>query len=133
MPGWQSGGKMKKGDVIIIFVVLLLATLLSFLGTFSKYSETKSLIVVLNDEVVHEYTFNDSLKKEIIIEDGDHINVINIENGFVTMSEANCPDQVCVKTRPIKKSGEMIVCLPNRLYVKIISGNSSDDIDIIAS
>ena len=65
MPGWQSGGKMKKGDVIIIFVVLLLATLLSFLGTFSEYSETKSLIVVLNDEVVHEYTFNDSLKKEV--------------------------------------------------------------------
>ena len=124
---------MKKGDIIIIIGVLLIAVSLSLITTLTKHSGMKELIIVHNDEIIHEYAFDNTFRKEIIVDDGEHINIIKVEDGIVTMIEANCPDQVCVKSRPIKEDGEMIVCLPNRLYVKVISNNSNDDIDIIAS
>ena len=35
------------------------------------------------------------------------------------MDHADCPDKICVKTGKIKNKGEQIVCLPNKLVVKV--------------
>ncbi len=44
---------------------------------------------------------------------------INIFNGHVDVVEADCPDQLCVHARSISTSGSSIICVPNRLVVKI--------------
>ena len=53
-------------------------------------------------------------------------NIVTIENGGVTMTDADCPDKLCVKTGRISKTGETIVCLPHRVVVEII-GAAADD------
>ena len=42
------------------------------------------------------------------------------------MTDADCPDKLCVKTGRISKTGETIVCLPHRVVVEII-GAAADD------
>ncbi|MFR4337598.1 MAG: NusG domain II-containing protein [Lachnospira pectinoschiza] len=42
------------------------------------------------------------------------------------MTDADCPDKLCVKTGMISKTGETIVCLPHRVVVEII-GAAADD------
>jgi len=44
------------------------------------------------------------------------------------MQEADCPDQVCVNTRPADREGQSIVCLPNRVVVEV-RGSKKDFID----
>ena len=51
-----------------------------------------------------------------------------IKNGEIAFISSDCPDKVCVKTGWIGHNGEMAVCLPNRLSIKIIA---EDDTDII--
>ena len=49
----------------------------------------------------------------------DYYNVVVISGGTVSVTEASCKNQVCVKHGAISRSGESIVCLPNRLVVRI--------------
>ena len=53
----------------------------------------------------------------------DYYNVVVISNSTVSVTEASCKNQVCVKHDAISRSGESIVCLPNRLVVRIESGS----------
>ena len=47
-------------------------------------------------------------------------NLLVIQNHNVWISEANCPNQDCVKQGKISMNGEMLVCLPHRLTVSIV-------------
>lgn len=53
----------------------------------------------------------------------DHYNIVVISGGSVSVTEASCKNQVCVKHREISRTGESIVCLPNRLVVRIEGGS----------
>ena len=55
----------------------------------------------------------------------DYYNVVVISGGTVSVTEASCKNQVCVKHGAISRPGESIVCLPNRLVVRI--ENSSEE------
>lgn len=55
----------------------------------------------------------------------DYYNVVVISGGTVSVTEASCKNQVCVKHGRISRPGESIVCLPNRLVVRI--GNGSEE------
>ena len=52
----------------------------------------------------------------------DYYHVVEIEDGKVSVTEASCKNQVCVRHGAISGSGESIVCLPNRLVVRIENG-----------
>lgn len=49
-------------------------------------------------------------------------NVIRITPHGVSVTEADCPDQVCVKQGEIAASGESIICLPHRLVIRLTGG-----------
>lgn len=42
-----------------------------------------------------------------------------LETGKVRVVESTCPDKVCVRTGWISRPGQAIVCLPNRIVVRI--------------
>lgn len=58
--------------------------------------------------------------------DNGGYNVVVIENGAVRVSEASCPDQICVRHSPTHETGDPIVCLPNHLVVKIAAAGETD-------
>ena len=60
-------------------------------------------------------------------------NTCEIRNGAVQMTEADCPDQVCVHSVPITEKGGSIVCLPNHIVLHIIDVDFSErEVDSIA-
>ena len=48
------------------------------------------------------------------------------------ISEASCPDKICVNHKRIQKSGETIICAPNKVVVEIKS-KSKNEIDAISN
>lgn len=48
------------------------------------------------------------------------VNIISVEYGRICVSEAQCPDQICVQNGWISNGTEMIVCLPNKLVVQLV-------------
>lgn len=45
-----------------------------------------------------------------------------IEGETVRVTEADCPDQVCVKTGAISSAGAVIACVPNGVVVQVEGG-----------
>ena len=59
------------------------------------------------------------------------VNKVVINDGKVSMTEADCPDELCVKTGKISRVGETIVCLPHRVVVEIKGSQDDDSIDSV--
>lgn len=64
---------------------------------------------------------------ELRVECAGGYNVIKVENGAVRVSEADCPDGVCVSTGAISGGAVPVVCLPHRLEVRVINGADAVD------
>jgi len=45
--------------------------------------------------------------------------VIEVRGGRIRIAESPCPHQICVRTGWIDRAGCMIVCLPNRVVVRV--------------
>ncbi len=63
-------------------------------------------------------------KREI---DVDGHNKVVIAGGEVWMESADCPDKLCVGQGRISRSGQTIICLPNKTMVTIKGGKSEYD------
>ena len=54
-------------------------------------------------------------------------NTVVAQPGGICVQSANCPDQVCVEQGWIRDSALPIVCLPNKLTIEIVGGESELD------
>ena len=126
---------MKKNDIITIVVVIIIS-ILGYVGyqLYKEFSggqnEGAQLEVIIKDdgEVIKTYPFNEATDETFEYVDGDEINLVVIKDGKVTVTEANCRDQICVKTRSISQNGEIIVCLPHKFTVEIYSEDVDDSV-----
>ncbi len=56
--------------------------------------------------------------------------VICLENGEIYVKDSDCADKICVRSGRISKSGETVICAPNRVSVEI-NGDKSDSPDAL--
>jgi len=118
---------MKKNDMILIGVILGLA-LVVYLGMllFQGANTHDAEAVVLIDGVEYgSFPLDTDTVERIELPDGSY-NVLEIKEGKADVTEASCPDGICVNHRPVSKQKQSITCLPNRLVVEIRNGEASD-------
>lgn len=116
---------MKKNDLILIGSVLVVA-LLFFIGYRVIYHKDGSYVIVTVDGM-QKASFPLSGDTTYTIKGANHgTNLLVIKNGSALIREANCPDNLCVKQKSIKKEGETLVCLPHKVIVSISSSDPSD-------
>ncbi len=70
-----------------------------------------------NGELVKKLPLSEDTVFKVECESG--YNVIQISGGAVSVTDADCPDKVCVKTGALSDGVIPIVCLPHRLEVKV--------------
>ena len=56
-------------------------------------------------------------------------NTVVVESGKIRVSDADCPDKVCVNMGWKSRRGETITCLPHKLVIEI-QGGGERDIDV---
>lgn len=119
--------RTRKNDLILILMLLVVA-LVSYLG-IGLYQEmnTKNgvALVTIDGEEYASYPLTVDATERIELEDGSY-NLLVIEDGKADVTEASCPDGICVNHSAIDKRGESIVCLPNKVVVEIINGEESE-------
>lgn len=117
---------MKKWDFLLgISIILAAIGIYVFFGT-ARREQGSVISVQMEDGSVSTY----SLWKEENIKIGNS-NVLCIKDGKADMISADCPDQVCVHSKPISKAGETIICLPNKVVVEVLGQSGEDMPDAI--
>lgn len=77
--------------------------------------------ISLDGELYEEIDLNAvALPYDIRIETELGYNIVHVEHGAISVTEADCPDQVCVRQGKISGSLIPIACLPHRLIIEIV-------------
>jgi len=56
---------------------------------------------------------------DITVESEYGYNVVHVEHGAISVTDADCPDHICIEQGTITGPGIPIVCLPHRLVIEI--------------
>ena len=114
---------MKLRDIILIVSILLIA-LAAFLFIELGKEEGARVVVAVEGHEIATYSLSEN--GEYSLNGGT--NILHIEGGMAWLTEANCPDKLCVHQGKIEKTGEVITCLPNKLTVTVKGADGGVDL-----
>lgn len=100
-----------KKDFVLVIVVLVVS--LAGLILVNSADKGKTATIKVDGEVVETLLLNEDTSVEF-----NNV-VIACENGEVFVTESTCTDKVCMRSGKISKSGEGIICAPNRVSIEI--------------
>ena len=115
----KNGKNAKKriiNDIILASAVLILAVVL-IIAYRALTSDGTYAAVIIDGKESGAYLLSEDT--EALIETKHGTNLLVIKDGKAKVTEADCPDLVCVRHREISLVGESIVCLPHRLVIEI--------------
>lgn len=118
--------KWRRGDFAICTVVLCLA-ILAAVPFFFLSADALLCEIRQDNQVVHTIRLKEGYRDTITLERDGVTNVIEIEGERVRFAQSNCPDQVCVRTGTLTRAGQMAVCLPTRVTVRILGADTQVD------
>ena len=110
--------KWRKGDFVAIAVVILLAIGI-WAFPFGR-EEAASVDIFCDGKLV--YTSSVAMPFETEVAGCS----VKFSDGKVRVVSSTCPDKVCVKTGDISEAGEVIVCVPNRVSIKLAGKKEFD-------
>lgn len=119
--------KIKKADIVALLVIAVITVIL-FLAFRTFKPQGKTVVVRVSGKEVASYSL-DKDREETINGANGGTNVLVIKDGVAYLSEASCPDKLCVNQGKISKRGESIICLPNEVIVEISSDTINEEED----
>ena len=116
----------RRGDWVAIVAVLVLAVGLWVLCMPRTQTGQDAVVqIYLEGSLVQELPLFSTQEVKI---QGEYLNTISIEDGRVCISRSECPGEDCVHSGYISQPGRSLVCLPNRVEVRI---SGSGDVDFV--
>ncbi len=119
---------IKTKTWIFIFILVLLVctavTVMLYTGapeaSVAEIYQDGQLIKTIDlNQVKEPYSF-------VIEDESGGSNTVLVEPGRICISEADCPDQICVHQGWLKDSAAPIVCLPHRLVIQAAGAGELD-------
>ncbi len=110
---------MKKRDFLLIFCVIIVSAVL-FLVRNSFVESGESVLIYVDNKLYKTVSLSETIEIDV------GTNTIVIENGYAYMKNATCPDKICVNTGKINDNSRDIVCLPNKVMVRVSKKSTLD-------
>ena len=122
---------MKKIDMIVIAVILLIAVLWLALSPWSESASATRLSAEIyqDGELTHKFDLTDD-EWELKLESVTGYNVMQVGPHGIRVLEADCHNQDCFRAGLQGRPGGVIACLPHHLLILII-GEKEDAFDAI--
>ncbi|MBA1335223.1 MAG: hypothetical protein HPY66_0845 [Firmicutes bacterium] len=113
--------------ILVAFVLLIAVSGMLFLRWFRDSEEGTYAVIYVNGEEYKRIDLRDEQPGELTVQSPWGYNTIEIGKNRIRIKDASCPDKLCVKEGWLSRANEMAVCMPNRVYVKIIGGETEID------
>lgn len=123
----------RKTDIIIIAILIAAGLLFWFLysnvfGKSGTYAE-----IYYKSELVKTVDLSAGKDGTFALEQAPNVIFQLYSDGSIAFAESDCPDKICIKSGRLHLTGQYAACLPNHIYMKIISTDqkNSDAPDMI--
>ena len=114
----------RRGDLWAIALVVFIALGTAF-AILPEQAEDENCVA----QIYHDGTLIRELPLDVdtsfIIEE-DYLNTVLVEGGRIRICESNCPGGDCVHSGAIASPGRSIVCLPNRVEIRVTGASDVD-------
>lgn len=121
--------KITNFKLAIIFIVILLICVI-WIAVQNIAGDLQAQIIV-DGEVVEiiDSLENENIKK-IKIETEFGYNYICYGQGSIWIEQSDCENQTCVNFGKADRAGQVIICAPHKLAVKIVSEKPTADAEV---
>lgn len=113
-----------KGDILLIVSLCLIIVLL-FLPSFGDADEKLTAEIYHNGELVKTVSLSETEGEEITVGNCELL----IEKDGVIFVDSDCRDRLCIKRGKLKRKGDTMACVPEKV-VAVIKGENKDDFHI---
>ncbi|MDE6657552.1 MAG: NusG domain II-containing protein [Oscillospiraceae bacterium] len=104
--------------IMIIIILIFIFCCIWAIFIFQK-PQQQNIKIIQDNQILQEIDLAIAEDQEINIPTSDGgYNIIKIQNHEIFISQADCPDQTCVKSGILKAQGLPIVCLPHKLIIR---------------
>lgn len=117
----------RLGDLLVLCLILLLALGLGLAFLPKAADRTVRVEIYQDGQLVEAVPLSQDRTVRI---DGEYTNVVVIRDGTVWMDSSDCPGADCVHSGAVSSPGRAIVCLPNRVEIRLVGGESPVDIAV---
>lgn len=117
--------KTLKNDILLIAALLVLAGAVFGLLRLTRARGGEAVVTVDGQTVAVLPLAADAALT--VGEDRGFRNTVEVSGGRVRVTDADCPDRLCVRQGWISYDGESIVCLPHKLVVAVRGGEGGPD------
>jgi len=114
----------KKADIYLLIAVLALSVL-GFAVLRKSASASSEILVTVDGKDYGRYPLNKDGTYTISTDYG--YNTIEVRGGQVWISDANCSGQDCMHFGKASREGQVILCLPHKLSVRITGVKGGTD------
>lgn len=119
--------KFKTGDFILIIILIALSATTFIQNQRNKQPGTSVMIFSANT-LIKTVKLNED--KQISIDGAIGSTELCIYQGKAFITDSPCPYHFCEKSGTISQAGQMLVCVPNKIVIKI-SGNLNHQLDAV--
>jgi len=114
----------RKGDLLAIVLVLVLAAAVAlfFLASSTK-TENEVVQIYQDGKLMQELSLESD---QSILITGEYENTVVIRDGKACIAQSSCPGEDCVHSGWISSPGRSVVCLPNRVEIRITGSSEVD-------
>ena len=115
-----------RRDAAVLLLLLALAAVL--FPVFSRGEQGTAAVVTWGDTELFRQDLT-ALQQETALtfagEDGHTVTILFSPDG-ARVAEADCPDQVCVRTGKLTRAGDTAICRPARISLRLTGAGSAD-------
>jgi len=103
-----------------LLALALISCVFLYLAQHKPAGEGLTVEIYKFGQLYRQVTLSGSTYEEIkVVDAAGHYNVVEIKDGQVRVKEADCLNQICVKTGWLSKPGQISFCAPNKLEVAV--------------
>lgn len=117
---------MNKNDIILVSILVIIIASLFIVLNMNQEKVKNAIVYYENDEILK---INLNINKTYKVKGYNGEVKIVVKDKKIKVAQENSPLHLCSKQGYISKSYESIICLPNRIVIKL---ESNSDIDAIA-
>jgi len=128
---------LRWGDYILIGLIAVIAVLLLLAVPRLAAGSAAAAVILIDNQEVQEIPLEQLMQPggTALTAHGYHYRLA-WEDGRIRIAEADCPDQICVQTGWVSHPGQLAVCVPGQLILKLrADGNSAtsdtSEVDVI--
>lgn len=120
--------RMRLSITLSAILLIAIASILSIILINAQLSNKETAVIYQDGILIQSFDLSTCENQTLtFVSKSGKANTITISDGDIFVSEADCPDKLCVKQGPAKHNVVPIVCLPNKLVIVLKKSDSGKE------